>query len=122
LNGSPKGENSNTFKLTQAFIDGVAAVQNSSVDFVTISKSTIEPCRGCFCCWEKTPGKCVIPDDMSGILEKYIQADLVIWSFPLYYYSVPGIVKNLMDRLLPLNLPFMTERSDGLGSGSHPSR
>jgi multimeric flavodoxin WrbA len=59
---------------------------------------------------------------MSGILEKYIQADLVIWSFPLYYYSVPGIVKNLIDRLLPLNLPFMTERANGLGSGNHPSR
>jgi multimeric flavodoxin WrbA len=122
LNGSPKGENSNTFKLTQAFIDGIATGQNHSIDTITVSEKTIVPCRGCFCCWEKTPGKCSITDDMSGILEKYIQADLVIWSFPLYYYSVPGIVKNLIDRLLPLNLPFMTERADDLGSGSHPSR
>jgi multimeric flavodoxin WrbA len=59
---------------------------------------------------------------MGGILDAYIKADLVIWSFPLYYYSVPGILKNLIDRLLPLNLPFMAERTDGFGSGSHPSR
>jgi multimeric flavodoxin WrbA len=122
LNGSPKGEHSNTLKLTLAFIDGIAAVQNHTVDTITVSQKTIEPCRGCFCCWEKTPGKCIVSDDMRGILDTYIKADLVIWSFPLYYYSVPGILKNLIDRLLPLNLPFMAERSDGLGSGSHPSR
>ncbi|GHU27128.1 hypothetical protein FACS1894164_19050 [Spirochaetia bacterium] len=122
LNGSPKGENSNTFKMTQAFIDGVTATQNLSIDTITVSQKNIEPCRGCFCCWEKTPGKCIIADDMGGILDKYIQADLVIWSFPLYYYSVPGILKNLIDRLLPLSMPFMRERPDGLGSGSHPPR
>ncbi|GHU40441.1 hypothetical protein FACS1894190_07340 [Spirochaetia bacterium] len=122
LNGSPKGENSNTFKLTQVFIDGAAATQNLSIDTITVSQKNIEPCRGCFCCWEKTPGKCISADDMGGILDKYIKADLVIWSFPLYYYSVPGILKNLIDRLLPLSMPFMRERPDGLGSGSHPSR
>ncbi|GMO57514.1 MAG: hypothetical protein Ta2G_17240 [Termitinemataceae bacterium] len=130
LNGSPKGENSNTFKLTQAFIEGAAATQNLSIDTIdtdtidtiTVSQKNIAPCRGCFCCWEKTPGKCISADDMGGILDKYIKADMVIWSFPLYYYSVPGILKNLIDRLLPLNLPFMREHPDGLGSGSHPSR
>jgi multimeric flavodoxin WrbA len=122
LNGSPKGERSNTLRLTLAFIDGIAAVQNHSIDTIAVSQKNIEPCRGCFCCWEKTPGKCIIPDDMGGILDAYIKANLVIWSFPLYYYSVPGILKNLIDRLLPLNLPFMAERRDGLGSGSHPSR
>jgi putative NADPH-quinone reductase len=59
---------------------------------------------------------------MNDILAKYIDAELIIWSFPLYYFSVPGLLKNMIDRLLPLNLPFMTESTDGLGSGSHPSR
>ncbi|MDR2053653.1 MAG: NAD(P)H-dependent oxidoreductase, partial [Treponema sp.] len=64
LNGSPKGEHSNTLELTLAFIDGITAVQNHSINTITVSRKNIEPCRGCFCCWEKTPGKCVIPDDM----------------------------------------------------------
>ncbi|MDR2211371.1 MAG: NAD(P)H-dependent oxidoreductase, partial [Spirochaetaceae bacterium] len=122
LNGSPKGERSNSLQLTRAFLEGMGALQNHSVDTITVSQKDIKPCRGCFCCWDKTPGKCVIPDDMGGILDAYIQADMVIWSFPLYYYSVPGILKNLIDRLLPLNLPFMTDSPDGLGSGGHPPR
>jgi multimeric flavodoxin WrbA len=122
VNGSPRGERSNTLQLTKAFIEGLVAVHNHSLETITVSQKTIEPCRGCFCCWEKTPGKCIVSDDMGGVLDAYLQADLALWSFPLYYYSVPGILKNLIDRLLPLNLPFMTERADGLGSGSHPSR
>jgi hypothetical protein len=56
---------------------------------------------------------------MQDILPKLIEADVVIWSFPLYYYSVPGGLKNLIDRQLPLNLPFMSNTKE---SGSHPSR
>jgi multimeric flavodoxin WrbA len=122
INGSPKGEKSNTLKLAHTFIDGIKGPENHHVDTITVSQKNIGPCRGCFCCWEKTPGTCVIEDDMNGILEKYIKAGLIIWSFPLYYYSVPGMLKNVIDRQLPLLLPFMTGQTDGMGSGSHPSR
>ncbi|MDR0655407.1 MAG: NAD(P)H-dependent oxidoreductase [Treponema sp.] len=122
INGSPKGERSNTLKLANAFIDGIRSLENHPVDTITVTQKNIGPCRGCFGCWEKTPGKCVIEDDMGGILEKYMKAGLIVWSFPLYYYSVPGILKNLIDRQLPLFLPFMGGRSDGMGSGSHPPR
>jgi multimeric flavodoxin WrbA/putative sterol carrier protein len=120
INGSPKGEKSNTLKLTTAFVDGIHTAGNHPVEMITVSQKNIEPCRGCFCCWEKTPGKCVIADDMGGILDTYINADVVIWSFPLYYYSVPSKTKALIDRLLPTNLPDITARADG--SAGHPQR
>jgi multimeric flavodoxin WrbA len=60
---------------------------------------------GCFSCWNKSPGKCVLADDMAALIEKIIHADVLIWSFPLYYFSVPGGLKNLIDRQLPMNLP-----------------
>jgi putative sterol carrier protein len=44
---------------------------------------------------------------------------VVVWSFPLYYFSVPGGLKNLIDRQLPMNLPFMAADNE---SGGHPSR
>lgn len=116
LNGSPKGQSGNTFKLTQAFLDG-AKYQNA--DVVDVYKLNIKPCLGCFACWDKTPGKCVIADDMSAVLEKIINADVLIWSFPLYYFSVPGGLKNLIDRQLPLNLPFMLANTK---TGGHPPR
>lgn len=118
LNGSPKGEKSNTFKLTTAFLKGLGDGHN--IDIVNIRSMNINHCNGCFACWNVTPGKCVIDDDMNDIIEKYIKADIIIWSFPLYYYSMPSKIKAVLDRLLPTNLPFISTNADG--SNSHPDR
>lgn len=122
LNGSPKGANSNTFRITKAFINGMQTVLGASAvcDIVEISAAQIEHCKGCFCCWTATPGRCAIRDDMDTLLPKIIDADLILWSFPLYYYGMPSKLKALLDRNLPLNLPFIAARAD---SGcTHPPR
>jgi multimeric flavodoxin WrbA len=115
INGSPKGQNSNTFILTKAFLDGAGY---TNAEIIDVYKLNIKPCTGCFACWNKTPGKCVIPDDMPSLLEKIISADIIVWSFPLYYFSVPGGLKNVIDRQLPMNLPFMVADAE---HGGHPS-
>jgi len=120
LNGSPKSKNSNTFQITTAFLDGINSNQSNSVELVDISKSDIGHCLGCYACWTKTPGQCVIHDDMTELIEKYINADLVIWSFPLYYFGMPSKTKAFLDRLLPTNLPTMNTYEDG--TNGHPSR
>ena len=61
----------------------------------------------------------MIKDDMQEVLDKLLWADITIWSFPLYYFSVPGKLKTLMDRQLPMVLPFMERSAE---SGSHPTR
>ena len=119
INGSPKGKNSNTMRLTGAFLDGIGEAE---IREIHVSNSNIAGCKGCFCCWSKTPGECIIKDDMQYVIESELWADVIVWSFPLYYFSVPGGLKNLIDRQLPMNLPFMVDRTDGVGSGSHPSR
>jgi len=116
INGSPRGEASNTMVLTRAFLEGAGW---SDAEVIGVTKANIKGCLGCFDCWAKTPGKCVIQDDMAEILPKLIAADVVLWSFPLYYYSVPGQLKLLIDRQLPLVLPEMPAGSE---SGTHPSR
>lgn len=121
LNGSPRGERSNTMQLTRAFLKGMQRYEECEVETVTVCQKKIEDCRGCFCCWTKTPGKCVIRDDMEQILNAYLEADVILWSFPLYYYGVPSRCKALMDRLLPTNLPFMAV-SEGMEICGHPSR
>jgi multimeric flavodoxin WrbA len=120
INGSPRGQKSNTLKLTNAFLDGLNRAGTHVVEAVDIVKKQIEPCKGCFSCWEKTPGKCVINDDVEPILEKYIYADTVIWSFPLYYYGIPSKTKAFIDRLLPVNLPDIIKKEDG--TSGHPAR
>ena len=125
INGSPKGERSNTWRLTSAFLQGIAAQEENAhgqapaIETLSVAALDIKPCRGCFSCWSKTPGKCCIRDDMQGVIEKILWADVVIWSFPLYYFGLPGPLKNLIDRQLPMSLPFMSAEAE---NGGHPSR
>jgi len=116
VNGSPKGENSNSMKLTRAFLEGAGW---ADVKVIDVSKADVHPCSGCYVCWKQTPGKCAIRDDMDNFLPMIVAADLIIWSFPLYCYSVPGKLKNLIDRCLPMAMPFMKKDSE---SGGHPGR
>ena len=129
INGSPKGKRSNSLKLAYSFIEGFKnectddeESKSISIDELHVASMEIAACKGCFACWQKTPGVCCIKDDMQTVIEKLIEADLILWSFPLYYFNVPGILKNLIDRQLPMSLPFMSSKQDGYGSGSHDSR
>lgn len=145
INGSPKGGSSNTWKLTRRFLEGMreglAETQGKGlraqrprsqdgwteetgieIEEIQVNRLEIRPCLGCFSCWDKTPGKCCIQDDMREVIQKLLWADVTVWSFPLYYYTVPGGLKNLIDRQLPMVLPFMADNQEGTGSGSHPSR
>jgi len=117
INGSPKGEKSTSMHLTHAFLAG--AKWADIAETIDISKSNVKGCNGCYACWEKTPGKCVIQDDMKDFLPKIIAADVVIWSFPLYSCFFPGQMKCFMDRQLPIVLPFMDKDAE---KGGHPLR
>ena len=119
INGSPKGSRSNTYRLATAFLAGMQAHAPLEQEEITVKEQNIQPCKGCFICWQNTPGKCCIADDMSDVIQKMLWADVILWSFPLYYFSVPGPLKNLMDRQLPMVLPFMSKDSE---TGGHPSR
>lgn len=119
INGSPKNEKSNTLVLTKAFLEGICKKENPQIETIHINKMNIKDCLGCFYCWKEGMGKCCIKDDMESIIQKIIEFDIIIWSFPLYYFSLPSRIKAVMDRQLPMNLPFMC---DDNSSGAHPSR
>ena len=119
INGSPRGENSNTIRLSNAFCEGITEKINANIESINLNKLDIKDCKGCFVCWKDTPGVCCIKDDMQEMLEKIKSADIIIWSFPLYYFSLPSRIKAFMDRQLPLMLPFMDKNTLG---GAHPKR
>ncbi len=120
LNGSPKGRMSNTLRLTNSFLEGLNKKGEYETEEVICSQADVKECFGCFGCWRSEKGKCVIADDMDGIIEKYLAADIVIWSFPTYFYSMPSGVKKIMDRLLPLYCPELY--SDDGKTNYHPLR
>lgn len=115
LNGSPRIQQSNTLQITKAFLDGMNSQESFDVQQLDIYDKNIEiqPCIGCFNCWTKTPGTCIYQDSMPTILADILRSDILIWSFPLYYFGLPSKLKACMDRLLPFNQPFMTEGKAG---------
>lgn len=56
----------------------------------------ISPCSACNCCKEK--GICVIDDDMQHIYNLLKSVDAIVISSPIYFSSLPGTLKNLIDR------------------------
>lgn len=119
INASPRGARSNSLKLAEAFVRGLGEAEFERLDLCSLD---IRPCRGCFACWKATPGTCCIHDDMARVIELERAADLVVLSFPLYYFNLPGPLKTMIDRQLPMNLPFMTDDAAAAGSGAHPLR
>ena len=108
LNGSPKAERSNTLNVTKAFLEGFP--EDHQIELVHLAKLNIKPCAGCYSCWKKTNGKCVIQDDMQALYEKIAAADIVIESFPLFFFGMPGSMKTFTDRCLPFMMPYMGDR------------
>lgn len=119
INGSPKAKNSCTDKILQPLLKGMEEA-GATTETIYLAEQNIHHCKGCLACWFETPGKCVIKDDMTQILAKIVATDLLIYGTPLYVYSSSGLMKNCLDRSIPLALPFMEE--EGGGGTGHPSR
>jgi len=112
LNGSPKAK-SDTFRLTDAFLKGMNKKREHEIHVIDVIRKNIAPCKGCFGCWQRTDGRCVIQDDQNEILDLYRDSDVIIWSFPLYCYAMPSHLKAVLDRTIPLVRMAMVQLPDG---------
>lgn len=94
LMGSPR-INKNTDTLLDLMLKG-AKDKGHEINKIYISKENISPCKGCNYCGNK--GECVIKDDMVKIYDYFDNNDIFILAAPLYFNTVNGITKNLIDR------------------------
>ncbi len=111
INGSPRGDKSNTQIILKAFLKGAIAA-GAEAEVILLSEKEIHPCKGCWACWTKTPGKCIQKDDMDDILPKVWASDLLIFASPLYVDCVSAQMKTFMDRMLPGLLPNFVKIND----------
>jgi len=56
---------------------------------------------------------------MPDLFEKIHQANVVVYATPLYSYTFSGLMKDFMDRTLPLSDPHTIKQGDNY---THPSR
>lgn len=95
LSGSPrKGGNSDL--LCDEFMRGAAETGNE-VEKIRVAAKKVAPCSGCYYC-TKNNGKCIHKDDMAEILQKMIDADVLVLASPVYFYSINAQLKAVIDR------------------------
>ena len=87
---------SNSQQLAEQFAEGAKAAGNE-VKFITLRGKEIKFCVGCLACQKL--GACVIKDDVPAIMESVLNADVVCWATPIYYYEMSGQMKTLIDRM-----------------------
>lgn len=104
FNSSPRMQRGNTAVMVEAFLEGARAA-GADTEHIYLANKKIGHCLGCFACWTKTPGVCVIKDDMAELLKKMLEADVAVYATPLYVDNVSGIMKDFMDRCIPLADP-----------------
>lgn len=95
LSGSPR-KNGNSDILCDEFAKG-AVESGNTVEKIRIADKKITPCSACYYCREHG-GKCVHNDDMAEILQKMIDADVLILTSPVYFYSIDAQLKAVIDR------------------------
>lgn len=91
-----KGGNSDL--LCDQFMNG-ARESGNSVEKIFINDKKINYCRGCGVC--NNTHQCIQKDDMAEVLDKMVAADVIVMATPVYFYTMNGQMKTLIDRTVP---------------------
>lgn len=81
--------------------------QGSETKYFDLSSLKIANCMGCFGCWTKTPGKCVIRDDAPTVYPCIAESDKVLYVSRLKYGGYDTIMKTMLERAIPAQQAFI---------------
>ena len=95
ITGSPR-KNGNSFAMTDAFIQAAEARGHTITRFDAAMKK-VGGCRACETCF-KTGKACSFDDDFNTIAPAILEADAVVFTMPVYWYSIPAQIKGVIDR------------------------
>ena len=95
LSGSPR-RGGNSDLLCDEFARG-ARESGHEVEKTRVAAKKIAPCSACYFCREHH-GQCVHQDDLSDVLQKMIDADVLVLASPVYFYAIDAQLKAVVDR------------------------
>lgn len=99
LTGSPR-RNGNSAHLAEQFIKG-AREKGHNVFRFDCAQHDVQPCRACNACG--MDGPCVLKDDFDIIRQRIIDADMVVFATPMYYFGISAQMKRVIDRFYAIN-------------------
>ena len=82
-------------------------MQNESIRFVDLSQLKIANCVGCFGCWTKTPGRCVIRDDAVRVYPRIAESGQVMYISRIRYGGYDTPMKTMLERAIPIQQAFI---------------
>ena len=99
ITGSPR-KNGNSFAMTDSFIKAAEAKGHSVTRFDAALKQ-VGGCRACETCFS-TGKACTFDDDFNTIAPAILEADAIVFTTPVYWYSIPAQMKGVIDRIFSL--------------------
>jgi len=85
----------NSDAVLEAALEAISGA-GAHVEMIVPAALEIRPCQACGGCWET--GQCVVQDDMQELYRRFELADHLVVASPLYFTSLPGHLKSMIDR------------------------
>ncbi len=108
VNGSPR-KNGNTSRMVSALVEE-AGRKGHDVKVFEVGGMKLDGCRACCRCFANGRA-CVSPDVFNDIADAMMSSDSIVLAMPVYWYSIPGQIKNVIDRFFA----FMIGKKDVSG-------
>jgi len=107
LNGAESGDHAShtVYEIIASALEDIGW----QVEPCILHEIKIASCRGCFGCWVKTPGICVIDDAGHDVARMVIQSDLVVLLTPVTFGGYSSELKKALDRIICLISPFFVK-------------
>ena len=118
LNGSPRKQN--TSAMVDAFCEG-AKEAGHEVEVLHVGKMKIAGCMGCEYCHTKGEGKCIQKDDMENVMPAYLDADMIVYATPIYYFDMTAQLAAAMQRVYAIGKPAKATKAAMLISSGSPN-
>ncbi len=83
------------------------SIENNKIKYIDLSSLKITNCVGCFGCWTKTPGKCVIRDDATKVYPYIAKSDTLIYVSHIKYGCYDTAMKTMLERAIPVQKAFI---------------
>ncbi|MCH5324227.1 MAG: flavodoxin family protein [Eubacterium sp.] len=99
ITGSPR-KKGNSFAMTDAFIKA-AEEKGHTVTRFDAAFMQIGGCHACETCFS-TGKACTFDDDFNTIAPAILEADVIVFTMPVYWYSIPAQIKGVIDRIFSL--------------------